>query len=250
MSELVSIVTPIFNASRYIAQTIESVLAQRYQNWELLLSDDCSTDDSMSIAKSFQENDDRIKILESRENTGPAGCRNRAIRAASGKYIAFLDSDDFWVPEKLQLQIQFMQKAGFDLCYSSYRKIDEQGEAIGDPIFGPRSVDYDRLLNSNVIPCLTTIYNVERIGKYFMEDVGHEDYVYWLRILKDGYTAHGMPNVLAYYRVRSGSISNNKFKAASFQWKIYRNALNLNVWRSLYHFSIYSFLGLRKHKGF
>ena len=248
MSKLVSIVTPVFNASRYLAKTIESVLAQTYQNWELLLSDDLSTDDSLTIAKSFQEKDQRIKILESEENTGPAGCRNRAIRAASGKYIAFLDSDDLWVPEKLQVQVQFMEKGGYDLCYSSYQKIDEQGDIIGNRISVPRSTGYDRLLNSNVIPCLTTLYNVERIGKYFMEDIGHEDYVYWLRILKNGHIAQGMADVLAYYRVRRDSISNNKFKAASFQWKIYRNVLNLNVWRSLYHFSIYSILGLRKHK--
>ncbi len=250
MSELVSIVTPVYNASRYLAQTIETVLAQTYQEWELLLSDDCSTDDSLKIAKSFQNKDKRIKVLEFNENTGPAGCRNRAIQAAQGKYIAFLDSDDLWVPEKLQMQVQFMEKGGYDLCYSSYQKIDEQDNPIGGQISGPLSVGYDRLLNSNVIPCLTSMYNVERIGKYFMEDIGHEDYVYWLRILKNGYIAHGMEQVLAYYRVRKGSVSNNKIKAAGFQWKIYRIALNFSVWRSLYHFSIYSFLGLRKYKGF
>lgn len=249
MSELVSIVTPVYNASRYLAQTIESVLAQTYQEWELLLSDDCSTDDSIKIAKSFQNNDKRIKVLESSENTGPAGSRNRAIAAAQGKYIAFLDSDDLWDPKKLHTQVRFMEKSGHPLCYSSYQKIDEQDNPIGGHISGPESVGYDRLLNSNVIPCLTAMYDVERIGKYYMEDIGHEDYVYWLRILNDGYIAYGMAPVLAYYRVRKGSVSNNKFKAAGFQWKIYRDALNLSVMRSLYHFAIYSYLGFRKYKG-
>jgi len=250
MNDLVSIITPVYNASTYLASTIESVLAQTYPEWELLLSDDCSTDGSKSIANSYRHIDRRIKLLTSKENTGPAGCRNRAIQSARGKYIAFLDSDDLWVPEKLDLQVEFMSHGKYHLSFTAYQKIDEQGNNIGGQLYGPSSVSYNQLLNSNSIPCLTAMYDAERLGKYFMEDIGHEDYVYWLKILKDGYTAHGIEKVLAYYRVRKGSISNNKLKAASFQWNIYRNVVDLSLWKSLYHFSIYSYHGLRKHKGF
>ncbi len=250
MRDLVSIITPVYNASKYLAGMIESVLAQTYPEWELLLSDDCSTDESMSIASSYSQKDERVKLLASDKNTGPAGCRNRAIRAARGKYIAFLDSDDLWVPDKLDFQIEFMTTGKHYLSFAAYQKIDEQGNRIGNELYGPRSVSYDQLLNSNVIPCLTAMYDTERLGKYFMEDIGHEDYVYWLKILKRGYIAYGIDKVLAYYRVRKGSVSNNKLKAASFQWAIYRNVVDLSLWKSLYHFSIYSYHGLRKHNGF
>ena len=249
MSCLVSIITPVYNASRYITETIESVLAQTYPDWELLLSDDCSTDDSMAIANSYHQMDGRVKLLTSEENTGPAGCRNRAIQAARGKYIAFLDSDDLWIPDKLELQVEFMNRGGYDVSFSAYQKIDEQSKNIGGQIYVPFSVNYEELLNSNVIPCLTAMYDAERLGKFYMEDIGHEDYLYWLKILKEGYVAHGIDRLLAYYRVRSDSLSNNKLKAASFQWNIYRNAEKFSVWKSLYHFSIYSYHGFRKHNG-
>lgn len=248
MADLVSVVTPMFNSEKHIEQTIASVQAQTYTDWELLVADDGSSDQSVDLVRELAASDCRIHLIPAAHNTGPAGARNRAINQSTGRYLSFLDSDDFWRADKLQIQLDFMADSSTEITYSSYQKVDESGEPIGAAIQVPSAVNYKALLNSNAIPCLTALYDTRMLGKHTMESVGHEDYVYWLRLLKKGFLAQGLNEVLAFYRVREGSVSNNKLKAAGFQWNIYRNIEELSLVRSLYHFSMYTYQGLRKHR--
>lgn len=247
MSEMVSIVTPMFNAEAVIEQTLRSVQAQTHVDWEMLVVDDCSQDESVAVVEQAAASDSRIKMLHSKDNLGPAHARNMGIEAARGHYLAFLDSDDLWHPQKLERQLDFMRD-GVALSCTAYQKISEDGAPLGRPIPVRRRVNYRQMLNSNSIPCLTAMYDVKQLGKQTMPHIGHEDYAYWLNLLKQGVEAHGLNDVLAYYRVRAGSVSNDKLKAAGFQWHIYRKVENLSLPRSLYHFARYSCSGLKKQR--
>ncbi len=247
MERLVSIVMPMFNAEEFVAEAIESVILQDYTCWELLVIDDCSTDGSVKLVKDWIKREPKIRLITSNVNGGPAAARNIGIRAAAGTYLAFLDSDDYWHKNKLSRQLNFM-RTGKLVTFTGYQKVSEQRSNKGKPIYARESVNYSQLLNSNDIPCLTAIYNLNGLGKRYMKSVGHEDYVFWLSILKEGTTAYGLNEVLAYYRVRPGSVSNDKFKAAGFQWNIYRNIENLSLLKSLYHFTIYAYRGIKKQR--
>ncbi len=243
----VSVVTPMYNASAHIGETIESVRRQSHRDWEMWVIDDCSSDDSATVVENLARRDKRIRLVRLRENVGPAEARNIGIEAARGRYLAFLDSDDLWHPDKLQRQIEFM-RAGSRLTYTAYQKISEDGAHLGRPIPARSEVGYAQMLNTNAIPCLTAMLDLRQVGKHYMPLVGHEDYAYWLDILRDGIVAHGLDEVLAYYRVRAGSVSNDKLKAAGFQWRIYRRVEKLSLPRSLYHFTRYTFHGLKKQR--
>lgn len=247
MPKLVSIVMPMFNAVAHIGEAIESVVNQTYPDWELLVIDDCSTDLSVELVKAWSKSDPRIRLITSPKNSGPAVARNLGIDSACGDYLAFLDSDDYWHASKLTQQIKFMS-AGKTVTYTSYQKVGELSQVMGAPIPARSSVSYAQLLNSNDIPCLTAMYDLQKLGRRYMKNVGHEDYVYWLDILKDGVIAYGLDEVLAYYRVRSGSVSNDKVKAAGFQWNIYRNIEKLSLPKSLYHFIVYAYKGFKKQR--
>ncbi len=249
MSELVSIVTPMFNAEAVIEQTLRSVQAQTHVDWEMLIIDDCSRDRSVAVVERAAAHDARIRLLLSKENLGPAQARNIGIEAARGRYLAFLDSDDLWHPQKLERQLGFMRDEVVLSC-TAYQKISEDGEPLGRPIPVRKRVNYRQMLNSNTIPCLTAMYDVKQLGKHSMPRIGHEDYAYWLKLLKQGIEAHGLNEVLAYYRVRTGSVSNDKLKAAGYQWHIYRQVEQLSLPRSLYHFARYSCSGLKKQRVF
>jgi len=246
--DLVSIITPSYKSEKFIFQTIDSVLAQTYQNWELIIVDDCSPDNSNEIIENYCKKDNRIKLIKLEKNSGPAVARNKGIDLARGKYIAFLDSDDVWLPEKLEKQIQFMKKNNVLLCYSSYLIIDENSKEIGKFIIPKTKVSYKDLLKTCIIGNLTAIYDAEAIGKYYMKDVGHEDYTLWLKILKRVYFAYGIEEPLAKYRVMKKSVSNNKIKAAIWQWNIYREVEKLSLAKSIYYFIHYAFNGIKKYK--
>ena len=237
----------MFNSEKTIEQTIESVLQQTYPNWELLIADDLSNDTSIEIVTKYTQNHPRIKLIKTDINTGPAKCRNRAISEAQGYYIAFLDSDDTWHPDKLSKQVEYMRKNNALLVYSSYAYMNDKGLLTGKKISVPKTVSYHQLLKSNVIPCLTSIYNANTLGKFYMKSIGHEDYLYWLLMLKTGIVAHGLKDVLAQYRVHANTVSSNKFKVSQFQWKIYREELKLGLFKSLYYFLWYTILGFKKH---
>jgi len=213
-NNLVTIATPSYNSSKFISETINSVLAQTYKNWEMIVVDDCSTDNSRDIAASFVDIDSRIRLIKSEEKGGPAAARNIGISEAKGRYVAFLDSDDLWLPEKLSLQVKFMQANKCTISYTAYKKIDEEGNVISNIIHVPERATYSTLLSTNCIACLTAMYDSEVLGKVYLPEVGHEDYALWLRILKMGHEAYGLNECLALYRVRSNSVSGNKLKAA------------------------------------
>lgn len=247
MNDLVSVITPCYNAKRFIEQCINSVIDQSYKNWEMIICDDCSSDDSKQIIQKYISIDKRIKLIQLTKNKGVANARNEAIKSAKGRYIAFLDSDDVWISEKLQKQLDFMQKNNLSFTYSSYDLIDEEGRFIGNfDIKG--EITYKSMLKTCSVGCLSAIYDTKILGKLYMQNQGHEDYVLWLRIMKKINTTKGLNESLAKYRISKKSLSSNKFKSASWQWKIYRKIEKLNIFLSLYYFAHYVYNGFIKYK--
>ncbi len=247
-NEVVSIITPAFNSSHFIRQTIESVQAQTYEHWEAIIVDDCSQDNTCEIVKEKAKKDDRIRLIRLPQNVGPAVSRNTAIEAAKGRYIAFLDCDDIWVPEKLEKQLDFMEKNESAFSYTAYETINEYGTVMGKKIGVPEIIDYRGLLLTCVIGCLTVIYDTRKIGKLYMPDIPKgQDYALWLKILKKCSFAHGLNERLALYRVRSSSISRNKLAKAKYQWKIYRDIEKLPLFKSIYYFFNYAYHGFIKN---
>lgn len=247
MEPLVSIITPAYNVENYISQTIESVINQTYKNWEMIIIDDCSKDKTYFIMNDYAKTDNRIKIYKNIDNKGVCYTRNRAIDIAKGKYIAFLDSDDLWDTDKLSKQIQFMEKNKIILSYTGYRKINEDGSKRGE-IKVPKVLDYNELLKNCLIGFLTAIYNREKIGKYYFEDIKSEDYIYWLKMLKKIKYAYGIEETLASYRVLKNSRSSNKIDIVKYHWSIYYNIENLNFFESLKYYCIYIFRGIRRYR--
>lgn len=247
-SPVVSIITPLHNSASFISDTIRSVQAQTFADWEMIIVDDCSTDDSVATVERFAAADDRIKIIRLKNNAGAAVARNTAIEAAEGRYIAFLDSDDLWLPEKLIIQLQFMQDKDIAFSYSAYEKVDEQGQPLG--LMGvPDKVNYDQLLKCCVIGCLTAIYDTHKLGKVYMPLIRkRQDLGLWLRLLKKVDYAYGIQQPLAQYRVRSGSISSNKSNAAVYTWRLYREIEQLNLLKASYYFSHYAVRGVLRTK--
>ena len=244
---LVSIITPLYNSELYIDRTIQSLLKQTYKNWELFIIDDCSSDNGLQIAKYYSSRDSRINILQNNINMGAAVTRNNGIEASNGKYIAFLDSDDQWHPDKLSVQVQFMEQNKVGFTYTFYNHINEEGEEIyvGDNL--PKKVDYESTMKNNKIGCLTAIYNVHMFGKTYMKDIRkRQDYTLWLQLLKKTEYAYCVPKVLATYTVREGSISSNKLSLIKYHWHIYRNIESQSLVKSLYYLSYYIFSRLTK----
>lgn len=235
MNQLVSIITPVYNSEKYLADTIASVQAQGYAHWEHILVDDCSTDNSKALIQSFQKKDPRIKYHRLTENGGAGVARNRAIELAQGQYIAFLDSDDQWYPEKLERQLQFMQRHGYHFTFTDYDMVDEAGQRLAKRIRCKPKVTYQSALYKNPIGCLTVIYSVDFFGKQFMPSIRkRQDYALWLHLLKktDGY---GLNECLASYRTGNASISANKFDLLTYEWKIYREVEGLSWFQSAFY---------------
>jgi glycosyltransferase involved in cell wall biosynthesis len=245
---LVSIITSNYNCSNYISQAIESVRAQTFSDWEMLIIDDCSTDDSIKVISPYLVRDKRIKLLKTPLCSGsPAEPRNLGIRNARGKYIAFLDSDDIWLPKKLENQLKCFDTEKIALVFSNYEKISAEGLRNKRVILAPPSVNYKNLLKSNCIGCLTAIYDVSKAGETVFQHFHHEDYAFWLTILRKGYIARNTGAVEALYRVRTGSVSSKKGAALHWQWDIYRKYLHLSFISSLYYFGFYLVNGLVKY---
>lgn len=210
---LVSIITPNYNCGRFIAQTIESVLAQTHTEWEMLIVDDCSTDDSVQVAERYAANDARIRVIKNETNCGAAVSRNKAIELARGEFIAFLDSDDLWLPQKLEKQIAFMREHGCDFSFTEYEHIDEDGNSLHIIANVTRRLSYRKIMFHCWPGCLTVMYNQNVTGKVYAEDIKKDnDHALFLRVLKKCRNAMGMKELLARYRIRKGSISRNKLK--------------------------------------
>ena len=223
MSGLVSIVMPSYNTAGFIDKSIESVLAQTYTNWELIIVDDCSTDNTEEIVNSFE--DERIKFFKNETNSGAAVSRNKALREAKGKWIAFLDSDDLWHPEKLERQIAFMEENDYHFSYTKYSEISEDGEPIGKTVSGPKHISVTGMYNYCWPGCLTVMYDAEVVGLVQIEDIKkNNDYAIWLKVIKKA-SCHLLDEVLGEYRKRSGSISRHGYMALiKWHYKLFREA--------------------------
>ncbi|AUC84410.1 glycosyl transferase [Polaribacter sp. ALD11] len=236
MDSLVSIITPNYNSEKFIAQTLQSIRAQTYKNWELIIVDDCSTDKSLDIIEEYSKIDKRIKFLKLSENSGAAVARNKAIKEANGNFIAFLDSDDLWLPKKLEKQLAFMVHNNYNLTYTSYNIISENDVAPKKTVFCKPELNYKQMLYSNKIGCLTAMYNSANLGKIYMPEIRkRQDYALWLKILKKEKMAYGFQEVLAFYRVRSNSISNNKMEMLKWNWILYKKVEKLSYFESLFY---------------
>lgn len=244
----VSIITPVYNSEKFIEESIKSVLSQTYTNWEMILVDDCSKDSSKSIISKYVEIDERIKYVKLDKNSGAAVARNTAIEMATGRFIAFLDSDDLWHKNKLEKQIEFMLENNIGFSFTSYETINELGENNGKVIRVPETpVNYEFLLKNTIIGCLTVIIDRKIIGDIRMPLLRtRQDFATWLSILKKGHKAYGFDEVLATYRIVSDSISSNKLKVARKNWDLYRNVENLSFFKSLYVFCGYTYNAVRK----
>ncbi len=247
-ANMFSIVISCYNSSKYIRLAIESVISQTYQNWELLVVDDCSTDDSAQIINCMAKTDERIKYFKTISHSGsPVLPRNVGVEHAKGRYIAFLDSDDMWLPNKLERQSNMFERYNdMAICFAYYEKIGEMGERNNRIVKSPVKVAYENLLKGNVIGGLTAVYDTEKVGKVFFKNHSHEDYILWLDILKQGYVARNTNTVEALYRVRGNSVSSNKLKTLSWQWDIYRNVEKIGLFRSCYYFLNYAYRGIKK----
>ena len=228
----VSIITPTYNSERFIQATIESIIGQSYKNWELLITDDCSNDKTWDLLTKYSKLDSRIKIFQLRQNSGAGVARNNSIRHAEGRYIAFCDSDDQWLPNKLEKQVSMMKENGIALSFSSYNIIDEEGQPKGE-VIAKSEVDYKTMLRNNYIGCLTAMYDAIQLGKVYMPEIRkRQDWALWLSILKLTDKAYGIKEPLAVYRDRSNSISTNKKDLIKYNWAIYKEVEGFSFFKS------------------
>ncbi len=245
--DLVSIITPAYNAQQTLAATIESVKAQTYQNWEMIISNDCSTDRTKEIAEQYAGADNRIRVINAACNGGAARARNAALKMAKGRYIAFLDSDDLWEPRKLEKQIDFMDKNNYAFTFTSYELIDENGNKLNKYVDSKPKMRYREVLRNTLIYCLTVVVDRDRVGPFEMPLLSHtEDQLTWAEILKRGYVAYGMPEILAQYRISTNSLTSNKAKSAKLQWETYRRYCGFGPVKSAAYFISYAIHAVTK----
>jgi glycosyltransferase involved in cell wall biosynthesis len=230
----VSIITPVFNSEKFIAKTIESAIAQSYTNWEMILVDDASSDSSVDIIKLFQDTNSQIKLYQLEQNSGAAVARNKATELATGDYIAFLDADDLWKPNKLKAQIELMQTQDIEVCFSSYELMNEDGESLNKIVTALPVLNYQKLLKSNYIGNLTGIYNAKTLGKIFVTNLKkRQDWLLWLIALqRSNKPAMSINAPLAKYRVRENSISSNKLNLVKYNYWVYKKGLGFSTIKS------------------
>jgi glycosyltransferase involved in cell wall biosynthesis len=248
---LVSIITPCYNGAKYISETIDSVLAQTYKDWEMIIIDDGSKDKSAEIVRAYMEKDSRIKFLQ-QANAGSAAARNNGIRSAEGQYIALLDADDLWEPEFLAEQTAFMTEKNAVCVYCSYRCINENSEEILNPVICREEISTKDMMVTNYIGCLSGLYDCSKHGKVYLKEElksMRDDYAYWLDIVKLEDKAYGNQKLLARYRVLANSTTGNKKKLIKKQWRFYRDYLKLGVVKSFVNLVRWGLMGLKKYKG-
>lgn len=249
MEPLVSVVMPCYNAAATVSEAIGSVAAQSMPQWELLVVDDASRDDSPSIVEELADADSRIRLLRSQKNQGVAAARNIGVAAARGEFIAFLDSDDRWETEKLSLQLQRLKETGADLCCTSYRLLNANPKVVAKIYLIPEVIDYAMMLRENFIGCSTVLVRAALLPKpAFDSRFFHEDYALWLRLLQGGCRAVGIEEPLVDYR--PGGKSADKFKAARHSYVVYRQSEGLSVARSLRLIASYACRAFIKHAPF
>ncbi len=232
-SPLVSVIMPAYNSAGFISEAIGSVLQQTYPHWELIVIDDASTDTTVSIVDFLVEKDPRISLIKNNKNEGPGSSRNAGIQAAKGDFIAFLDSDDLWLPEKLEIQLQFMKENNLKMCFSSYLLMDEEGRMIPKMVEALPVLTYSKLLRSNYVGNLTAIYDARQTGKIYAQKMRkRQDWALWLTIIKKFGPTRGILKPLAVYRIRKESLSRNKSALIIHNFRIYRDFLNFGRLKS------------------
>ena len=244
----VSVIMPNYNGEKFLKETIDSVLSQTYQNLELIFIDDCSTDGSLEIVKSIK--DDRLIILSTEENGGAAKARNKGIDYATGKWLAFLDSDDLWTSDKLSRQLSFMVEKDVAFSFTHYDVINELGEKQTE--FKPKKPEYTykQILKHNSIGCLTVVIDTERVGKVYMpeEAVKREDFAAWVLVLKDGKKAYCINEILAKYRIHTNSVSSKKSKMVKYQWQTLRKVFKFNPFKAFFYLVCWAVSGVFKYR--
>lgn len=227
----VSIIMPTYNSEAFVGETIESVIAQTYPSWELLVVDDCSTDGTCGLVEGYARSDARVRLFRQETNQGPAAARNRALRESRGRYVAYFDSDDLWVPEKLEHQLAFMRNGEIGMCFTSYETINEDG-SHRNYVHVPESIGYKGFLKAPVTCTHTVMFDTEMVDRSLlvMPDLRkRQDGATWLRVLRNGVTAHGLDEILAKNRKRKGSVSANKLSAMKYTWHLYRHIERLSA---------------------
>ncbi|TXI68625.1 glycosyltransferase family 2 protein [Flavobacterium sp. UBA6195] len=249
MTALVSIITPSYNSAKFIAETIQSVQNQTYQNWEMIIVDDGSSDETENVVLSIIQKDNRIQFHKLSQNSGPAVARNTGIEKASGDYMTFIDADDIWFPTFIENNIKTIQETGIPFVFSSYKRANEQLEFVYSDFIVPNKVSYSDILKSNSISCLTAFVDIKKLGKKYMPLIRkRQDMGLWLNYLKVIPFAHGIQKTQAIYRIRENSLSRKKSDLIKYQWQFYREVEKLNVFESSYYMLHWMYRGFMKYR--
>jgi teichuronic acid biosynthesis glycosyltransferase TuaG len=247
-SPVVSVIMPAYNAERFIRQAINSVRAQTFEDWELIVVDDCSTDETASVAEGLAHEDNRISVVRNGHNSGVSRTRNRGIDLSKGEFIALLDSDDYWNPKKLDKQLGLIRKEQADIAYCSYAIVDERGNKKANDFIVPSVATFDGTLVQSVMSCSTVLIRRSSLGSQrFSSEVCHEDLALWLDLLRSGCKAVGNEEVLAAYRIVCGSRTSNRFMSAVHRWDLFRNHLHLPLGTCIGLISRYGWFAVRKY---
>jgi teichuronic acid biosynthesis glycosyltransferase TuaG len=250
MEEKVSIIVPVYHAEKFIRQTIDCVLAQTYENWELLLVDDCGKDGSVDVIEAFlaESGEQRVRLIRQPSNLGAAQARNRGLKEASGRYIAYLDADDLWLPEKLEKELQFMQEKDAAFAFMSYEFADENALGTGKVVHVPETLSYKEALGNTTIFTTTVMFDRTKIDTALLEMplVKSEDTALWWKILRQGYTACGLDENLVLYRRPGKSLSSNKLEALRRIWNLYRKTEKLGLFASAYYFCLWALRAVKR----
>lgn len=246
-SNLVSIIVPAYCASNHIEETIKSVISQTYCDWEMIIIDDCSSDNTCNLVEYWCEKDTRIKLYHMPVNSGPAATRNMGLENANGRWIAFLDSDDYWLPQKLKISIEFAVKNNAAIIFTGFKRINADGSKVGKYISVPNTLNYNDFLGNTAIATSTVLIDKEKFSDIRMQSVYYDDFVCFLEILKAGFLAYGLDEDLMRYRVINGSISRNKLRSALEVWNVYRKIERLSLSLSIRSFTSYAIRALIKY---
>ena len=249
MKALVSIITPAYNSAKFIAETIQSVQNQTYENWEMLIVDDGSSDATEAIVQSFLDKDKRIKFYKLALNSGPAVARNTAIEKASGDFMTFIDADDIWFPTFIENSIKTIQETKIPFVFSSYKRSNEHMEFVYSDFIVPQKVSYSDILKSNSISCLTAFVDVKTLGKKYMPLIRkRQDMGLWLNYLKVIPFAYGIQETQAIYRIRQNSLSRKKSDLVKYQWQFYREVEKLHIFQASYYMMHWMYRGFMKYR--
>lgn len=247
---LVSIITPSWNSMNYIEETIKSVQNQTYDQWELIIVDDCSVDQSADLIANLSNRDPRIRLIKHKKNSGPAASRNTALKNARGRWVAFLDSDDLWLKSKLEDQLIFHTLSNAIITYTQFRRISADGLRLGRLINIPKSLNFKGILKNNAIATSTVIVDRDLSGPFWMRDIYYDDFGCWLDLMRSGHVAKGLKKDLMRYRVMPKSVSRNKIKSALEVWKTFREVEGFGFIESNWYFLHYAVNGVKKYSRF